>query len=101
MKDQDKSNLEDKGHQIVVTEKTNAQPPIDFTGLRLGKMKANSAGIPSILSSLSQANKYMSTGTAIKTMFRMNQKGGFDCPGCAWPDPDDDRSSLGTTYRLF
>ena len=25
----------------------------------------------------------------------MNQKGGFDCPGCAWPDPDDERSSLG------
>ncbi|MDP5170537.1 MAG: FdhF/YdeP family oxidoreductase, partial [Bacteroidia bacterium] len=25
----------------------------------------------------------------------MNQKGGFDCPGCAWPDPDDDRSAIG------
>ena len=25
----------------------------------------------------------------------MNQQGGFDCPGCAWPDPDDERSSLG------
>lgn len=22
-----------------------------------------------------------------KTLFRMNQQGGFDCPGCAWPDP--------------
>ena len=22
-----------------------------------------------------------------KTLFRMNQPGGFDCPGCAWPDP--------------
>lgn len=21
------------------------------------------------------------------TLFRMNQPGGFDCPGCAWPDP--------------
>jgi len=29
-------------------------------------------------------------GTAIKggkTLLRMNQPGGFDCPGCAWPDP--------------
>ena len=26
---------------------------------------------------------------------KINQKGGFDCPGCAWPDPDDDRSRLG------
>ncbi|MFM8432092.1 MAG: molybdopterin-dependent oxidoreductase, partial [Bacteroidota bacterium] len=23
-----------------------------------------------------------------------NQKDGYDCPGCAWPDPDDDRSSI-------
>ena len=26
---------------------------------------------------------------------KMNQFGGFDCPSCAWPDPDDDRSALG------
>ena len=25
----------------------------------------------------------------------MNQKDGFDCPGCAWPDPDGKRSKLG------
>jgi len=28
-------------------------------------------------------------------MFRLNQKGGVDCPGCAWPDPDGERSRLG------
>ena len=31
---------------------------------------------------------------AVTALTRMNQKGGFDCPGCAWPDPDD-RSALG------
>ncbi len=30
-----------------------------------------------------------------KALFNLNQKGGADCPGCAWPDPDDDRSKLG------
>ncbi|MFK7960898.1 MAG: FdhF/YdeP family oxidoreductase [Phycisphaerales bacterium] len=25
---------------------------------------------------------------------RMNQHAGFDCPGCAWPDPDEKRSFL-------
>src|SRR5205085_11121468 len=30
-----------------------------------------------------------------RALFKMNQFGGFDCPSCAWPDPDDDRSSLG------
>ena len=27
-------------------------------------------------------------------MLQMNQKDGFDCPGCAWPDPDGKRSSF-------
>ncbi len=25
----------------------------------------------------------------IKALFRMNQPNGFDCPGCAWPDPEN------------
>jgi len=25
-------------------------------------------------------------------MMKLNQKDGYDCPGCAWPDPDNDRS---------
>ncbi len=32
--------------------------------------------------------------TATRMLARMNQKQGFDCPGCAWPDPDDRRSVL-------
>lgn len=37
----------------------------------------------------------MGVRRAYKTMFKINQKGGFDCPGCAWPDPDDERSAMG------
>ena len=29
-----------------------------------------------------------------KILSHVNQKGGFDCPGCAWPDPDDERSGF-------
>lgn len=88
--------IEKKGQQIVVVEEnTGAQPPEKFTGLRLGKIQENSAGFKGIVTALQHANRYLRTGTAIKTMFRLNQKGGFDCPGCAWPDPDDDRSTFG------
>lgn len=59
------------------------------------KTKDFAAGIPAISSSLSQISKYMKSGDAIATMRKLNQKGGFDCPGCAWPDPDDERSALG------
>jgi molybdopterin-dependent oxidoreductase alpha subunit len=31
----------------------------------------------------------------LKTISLMNQHGGFDCSGCAWPDPEGHRSSLG------
>lgn len=87
--------MEKKGHNIVVTEQNSgAQPPERFTGLRLGKVQQNSAGLKGVLVGLKHARQYLNTGTAIKTMFRLNQKGGFDCPGCAWPDPDDDRSTF-------
>lgn len=39
-----------------------------------------------------QAQSGLARGT--KALLRANQKGGFDCPSCAWPDPDDDRSSF-------
>jgi len=29
-----------------------------------------------------------------KTLFRLNQIEGFDCPGCAWPDPKDGERSM-------
>lgn len=84
-----------KSHDIVVVDQnTGAQPPEKFTGLKLGKVEENSAGVKGVLVALKHANQYLHMSTAIKTMFRLNQKGGFDCPGCAWPDPDDDRSTF-------
>ena len=29
-----------------------------------------------------------------KTLLKINQTEGFDCPGCAWPDPDSHRSKF-------
>ncbi|MEO0875128.1 MAG: molybdopterin-dependent oxidoreductase, partial [Bacteroidota bacterium] len=37
----------------------------------------------------------MKAGQALRVAAKLNQKGGIDCPGCAWPDPDDERSKLG------
>ena len=92
--------IERKGHDIVVLEKTvndgtEALTPEIFTGLQVGERKHDAVGIPAIVSSLKHAFKWMKPTDAVRTMFKINQKGGFDCPGCAWPDPDDDRSSLG------
>jgi molybdopterin-dependent oxidoreductase alpha subunit len=92
--------IEQKGHGIVVLDKmvddgTEALTPEQFTGLKIGKAKTNAVGMPAITSSIQHAFKWMRPTDAVRTMFKMNQKGGFDCPGCAWPDPDDDRSAIG------
>ncbi|MFI1743415.1 FdhF/YdeP family oxidoreductase [Thalassobellus sediminis] len=72
-----------------------AKIPEDFTTLKTTKPKTNSVGFGGIKAAINHAAKYMNPADAIKVSLKVNQKGGFDCPGCAWPDPDDERSKLG------
>ncbi len=72
-----------------------AKTPEAFSSLKIKKPATNSVGFSAIKASISQASKYMNTADALKLSLKVNQKGGFDCPGCAWPDPDDERSVLG------
>lgn len=68
----------------------------DYKGnLTITDPPTNSVGFKAIASSLNQMRKYMNWIEAVRLSFKINQKSGFDCPGCAWPDPDDDRSRLG------
>lgn len=72
-----------------------SQNPEHFTGhVRLGKPKTVAAGIPAVLSSASHLLQEMDAIRGMKALLKLNQKNGFDCPGCAWPDPDDERSSI-------
>ena len=34
----------------------------------------------------------MGLARGFRTLLKLNQKTGFDCPGCAWPEPDGERS---------
>ncbi|TVR81753.1 MAG: hypothetical protein EA409_06315 [Saprospirales bacterium] len=69
--------------------------PAEFTGIKTTKPKTNSAGVTGIVVAMKHGINYMKPGAMARAMFKLNQKGGIDCPGCAWPDPDDDRSKLG------
>ena len=62
--------------------------PIDNNRLRLGKPKKKAAGIPAVVSSGKHSLKKMGITRTIKSLAMVNQKSGFDCPGCAWPDPE-------------
>lgn len=72
----------------------NAENPDTFTGLKLSKAKKVAAGIPAVVSSAKHILSEMGPGRGLKALLKLNQKDGFTCPGCAWPDPDDDRSSI-------
>ena len=75
-------------------EKPPYETPKEHTGLKIKRPKEKSAGLPGVSAALGQATKYMKAGQALKVSAKLNQKGGIDCPGCAWPDPDDERSRL-------
>ena len=62
--------------------------PLDNNRLRLGKVKKKAAGIPAVVSSGKHSLKKMGITRTIKSLAMVNQKSGFDCPGCAWPDPE-------------
>jgi molybdopterin-dependent oxidoreductase alpha subunit len=71
------------------------ETPQKLTGIVIKDIPEVAVGVGAVSSSVKHLSKYMSARQALKTMFKVNQKGGFDCPGCAWPDPDDDRSKIG------
>ena len=73
---------------------TNAQGPEGFHKLKLTLPLIKAAGIPAVASGVKHMLAEMGLGRALKASLKLNQKNGFDCPGCAWPDPDDDRSRI-------
>ena len=74
-------------------ERVNGNTPLDFNRLRLSKIKSTAAGIPAAVSSMNHGIRKMGVAKTVRSLLMVNQKDGFDCPGCAWPDPDH-RSSF-------
>ncbi|MEZ4775250.1 MAG: FdhF/YdeP family oxidoreductase [Bacteroidia bacterium] len=65
-----------------------------FTGLRLAAPSEYAGGLPSVKHSFRHIQREMGLLRGFSVLLKMNQMTGFDCPGCAWPDPDDKRSVL-------
>ncbi len=71
-------------------------PPEVFSdNFTLVDRKNKAVGVPAITSAMKHISEEIGIAKGLKLISKMNQKGGFDCSGCAWPDPDDKRSSLG------
>ncbi|MCD0482922.1 FdhF/YdeP family oxidoreductase [Streptacidiphilus sp. ASG 303] len=55
---------------------------------RVGAPQHAAAGVPAVVHTLRAAGAQMGAGRTLSLLRRVNQHGGFDCPGCAWPEPD-------------
>jgi molybdopterin-dependent oxidoreductase alpha subunit len=66
----------------------NPNTPLAFTGLKLAKPYDESVGMTAIVTSVRHVFGTMPFGRGMKTLFKLNQAHGIDCPSCAWPDPD-------------
>ncbi|TRZ46311.1 FdhF/YdeP family oxidoreductase [Robertkochia solimangrovi] len=67
---------------------------LDFTGIKITEPSDYAAGFKAVTVAMEHGMKEMGIFRALGTLAHMNQKDGFDCPGCAWPDPEH-RSKLG------
>jgi molybdopterin-dependent oxidoreductase alpha subunit len=72
-----------------------AQPPEEPAGsTHVSRPKSYAGGLPSVLATFSRAYDEMGVRRSVRTLRTVNQKGGFDCQSCAWPDPDGPRRTI-------
>ncbi|TCJ33816.1 FdhF/YdeP family oxidoreductase [Parafrankia sp. BMG5.11] len=61
--------------------------------LRIGEPATSAAGVSGVAHALARCRELMGVRRSVQTLRLLNQDDGYDCPGCAWPDPrPDDRS---------
>ncbi|MGI8523003.1 MAG: FdhF/YdeP family oxidoreductase [Nocardioides sp.] len=65
----------------------NAPGEIDEADLEVGHRKRGAAGTPAVAITMKRAIEQMGVARTARTLLRLNQVDGFDCQGCAWPDP--------------
>ncbi|HEX5348683.1 MAG TPA: hypothetical protein VFW64_16510, partial [Pseudonocardiaceae bacterium] len=56
--------------------------------VHVGQPKRSAVGLPGIAHSVQYALDEMGPRRSLQTLLKMNHIDGFDCPSCAWPDPD-------------
>ena len=71
-----------------MNKRVDGRTPLDSNRLRLSKVKSTAAGVPAAISSMNHGIRKMGVTRTVRSLLMVNQKDGFDCPGCAWPDPD-------------
>ncbi|MGH9966997.1 MAG: FdhF/YdeP family oxidoreductase [Pyrinomonadaceae bacterium] len=75
-----------------IAARPSPQPPAEASLIQITPLSKSAGGVPAILSAVKSAWSEMGSVRGLRTLLRLNQQDGFDCPGCAWPEPDQERS---------
>ena len=71
-----------------------ATTPIEEEKLIVKNPPKKVAGLKAVTNSFKIGIHETGISKTLKTMRSVNRFDGFDCPGCAWPDPDNHRSGF-------
>jgi molybdopterin-dependent oxidoreductase alpha subunit len=70
----------------------DATTPMDGERPNRKSPSTSAAGLPAIFSTVKHSFSKMGFISSISNLSNVNKFHGFDCPGCAWPDPDKKRT---------
>ncbi|QJD98195.1 FdhF/YdeP family oxidoreductase [Mucilaginibacter robiniae] len=76
------------------TELPSAENPEGLLDLKVTEPYKWAAGMTAVGAAMADIFEETGGPRGVGALFKMNQKQGFDCSSCAWPDPDDDRSPV-------
>jgi len=70
----------------------SALPPEEAAQPHIKPRGKVAGGIPAIIEALTVTTSEAGLIKGLRTLLQINQQSGIDCPGCAWPEPDKERS---------
>src|SRR5688572_17232763 len=68
------------------------ESPAEEPPARSARPPVTSGGLGAVVSAARHSYAAMGALRSLRVLAKVNQREGFDCPGCAWPEPDRDRS---------
>ncbi|HKV25257.1 MAG TPA: FdhF/YdeP family oxidoreductase [Candidatus Acidoferrum sp.] len=70
-----------------------SQTPAETNSITVGARPDVAGGLSAIAKALKFTHAGPGLSRGVRALHKLNQFDGVDCPGCAWPDPDEHRSA--------
>ena len=74
-----------------MTRAKDVDADYDERAVEVTAPKDEAAGVEAVVVTMQRALEQMGPVRTVSTLARINQRHGFDCPGCAWPEEHDNR----------